>query len=241
MTYSPGGLKGQENGCLILKNTKLGRTRLQWAYYGVQEYISSLENNIMMSNKFACCSWCRQDNSLIGCWLPCELHICTKLTIRSIVINHLQNLMCDTSCGNAAVLMFIFCDYKEKREQTCVNLITSLLSQLLQEHCEHMSNSQKHFTVLKHVLELYQKHKNMKTQPSHKEFLETLRIEIAQSYLSAFIVLDALDEGPEDEGIQQNLMSNLQNLGAVQLLVTSHDLPSIARLMTRVPRLPIQA
>jgi len=153
------------------------------------------------------------------------------------VINHLQTLTRNT--GNA--LMFIFCDYKERREQTYVNLITSLLSQLLQERCERMGNSQERFMVSGHVTKLYESHTRVQTRPSNEEFLEMLRTEIAK-FPSAFIVLDALDEGPEDEGTQNNLVSNLRNLGgAVRLLVTSRDLSPIARLMTGVPQLPIQA
>ena len=153
------------------------------------------------------------------------------------MINHLQTLT--RNAGD--VLMFIFCDYKERREQTYANLIASLLSQLLQERCERLGDSRKRFSVSEHVRKLYERHIQAETRPSNEEFLETLKIEIDQFYLSAFIVLDALDEGPEDEGIQHNLVSNLQNLGAVRLLVTSRDLPPISRLMTGVPRLPIQA
>jgi hypothetical protein len=138
--------------------------------------------------------------------------------------------------------MFIFCDYKERREQTCANLIASLLSQLIQERCDRMENSQDRFMVSEHVIKLYEKHARTETRPSNEEFLEALRIEIAKFYSSAFIVLDALDEGPEDEGTQKNLVSNLRSLGgAVRLLVTSRDLLPIARLTAGVPQLPIQA
>ena len=239
MTYSPGGSKGRENGYLIPKNTRLGRAGPHQVYYGVRENVGDPKIYIVMSNEFACCSWCRQDHSFVWCWFPCELPICTKLTIRSIVINHLQSLTRNT--GDA--LVFIFCDYKERKEQTYSNLIASLLSQLLQERCERMADSQNRFMVSDHVMELYERHTRSETRPSNEEFSETLRIEIAKFYSSAFIVLDALDEGPEDEGIQNNLVSNLRNLGGatVRLLVTSRDLPQIARLMAGVPRLPIQA
>ena len=154
------------------------------------------------------------------------------------MINHLQSLTRNT--GDA--LMFIFCDHKERREQTYANLITSLVSQLLQERCERIEDSSKRFKVPEHVMKLYETHKKMETRPSNGEILETLRIEISQFYSSAFIVLDALDEGPEVEGTQNNLLSDLRKLGGgVRLLVTSRDLPPIARLMDGVPRLPIQA
>jgi hypothetical protein len=237
VTYSPGGSKARENGCSIPKNTKLGRAGPQQVYYGVRENVSDPKITIVLSNEFDCRSWCRQDDSLVWCWLPCQLRICTNLTIRSVVINHLQSLTRNT--GDA--LMFIFCDYKERREQTYANIITSLLSQLLQERCERMGNSQERFMVSEHVTKLYERHTRTQTRPSNEECLEMLRTEISK-FPSAFIVLDALDEGPEDEGTQNNLVSNLRNLGgAVRLLVTSRDLPPIARLMAGVPQLPIQA
>jgi hypothetical protein len=44
VTYSPGGSKGRENGCLTPKNTKLGRAGPQRVYYGVQENVSDQKN-----------------------------------------------------------------------------------------------------------------------------------------------------------------------------------------------------
>ena len=55
-THSLGGSKGRGNGCLSLKNTKLGRVGPQRVYYGVRANVSEAKINtkssIVMSNEF---------------------------------------------------------------------------------------------------------------------------------------------------------------------------------------------
>jgi hypothetical protein len=126
----------------------------------------------------------------------------------------------------------IFCNHKERTAQTDTNLVASLLKQLVEER----------YTVSKHVQALYEKHMKTGTRPTSQEFLDALRSEVEAFYSSAFIVLDALDEGPEHEGTRANLISNLQNLsGTIRLMVTSRDLPSISEAMVGIPRLQIHA
>lgn len=103
--------------------------------------------------------------------------------------------------------MCIFCNHKERTVQTDTNLVASLLKQLVEER----------YVVSKHVRELYEKHVKKGTRLTNQEFLDTLRLEVETFYSSAFIVLDALDEGPEDEGTRVHLISNLQNLSGDML------------------------
>jgi len=57
-----------------------------------------------------------------------------------------------------------------------------------------------------------------------------------------FIVVDALDECPEDNGTRAGLVTELRSLpGTVNLMVTSRDLTSIARVFLGAKRLDIRA
>lgn len=145
---------------------------------------------------------------------------------RSVVVNHLQRAL----NGTNAVTMCMFCNHKERTEQTYENLIGSLLKQLVLE-CPIVSAS---------VENLYRGHLEKNTRPTSREFLDTLNSEIEAFFSSAFIVVDALDEGPDHEGTRASLVSDLRNLSSkVRLLVTSRNLPSIKDAMAGVPRLQV--
>jgi len=59
--------------------------------------------------------------------------------------------------------------------------------------------------------------------------MTSLKSEI-KLYSKVFIVVDALDESPEDEGTRADLLVALQSLsGTVNLMVTSRDFSPIAR------------
>jgi hypothetical protein len=147
-----------------------------------------------------------------------------EINIRSVVVNHLQAV----TLGTNAVAMCIFCNHKEHTVQTYVNLIVSLLKQLVQE-CS---------TVSPFMRKLYDEHFKKSTHPSVQEFLGTLKLEIDTFYSSAFIIVDALDEGFE----RARLVYDLRNLSrAIRLMVTSRDLLSIRGTMLEIPRLEIRA
>jgi hypothetical protein len=111
------------------------------------------------------------------------------------------------------------------------NLIASLLKQIVQD--QH--------AVSDNVKSLYRYHKHRKTRPTGEEFINALTLEI-MAYSKVFIVVDALDECPEDNGTQANLLKALRSLtGSVNLMVTSRDLPSIAQHFRATKHLDIRA
>jgi hypothetical protein len=130
--------------------------------------------------------------------------------------------------GTNDVTLFIFCNHKERMAQTYIDLIASLLKQLVQERS----------AISPYVKGLYDKHFKKCTRPNVQEFLNTLRQEIDTFYTCAYIIVDALDEGPE----QSRLLYDLRHLSnSVRLMVTSRDLPSIGGSMREIPRLEIHA
>jgi hypothetical protein len=128
--------------------------------------------------------------------------------------------------------MCIFCNHKERTDQTYTDLVASLLRQLVEERG----------TVSMQVEKLYTEHTKKNTRPTSQEFLDALKREISAFCSTVFIVVDALDEGPEHEGMRADLVADLRNLGgACRLMITSRDLPSIGEIMVGVPRLEIHA
>ena len=132
--------------------------------------------------------------------------------IRSVVIDHLQSTLNDNTA-----IAWIYCNYKEKSEQTLVNLFGNLLKQLIL----------KRSSVPRHVRRLYEEHRKQNTRPAHSRIVKALQSEI-ESYSKTFIVVDALDKCPEGSGTRLGLLEGLRSLpGNVSLMVTSLELPGI--------------
>lgn len=127
-------------------------------------------------------------------------------------------------------IAWIYCDYKHSSEQTLVNLIGSLLKQLVQER-----------RISDDVKRLYEHHSKRSTRPTPEEVGRLAKSEIS-SYSKAFILVDALDECPEESGTRQNLLKELQSLpGNVNLMITSRDLPTIQQEFKGERRLDVSA
>jgi hypothetical protein len=114
--------------------------------------------------------------------------------------------------GNETGIAAIYCNYKDIEVQTPANLFASLWMQLVESH-----------PISDDVKMLHQKHINRNTRPSLSEILQVLRSEIDDySGSKVFIIVDALDECPEDNKIRETILTELRALqSTVHLMVTS--------------------
>jgi hypothetical protein len=127
--------------------------------------------------------------------------------VRSIVVDHLRKQF-----GNETGIAAIYCNYKDIEVQTPANLFASLWMQLVESH-----------PISDDVKMLHKKHIDRSTRPSLSEILQVLRSEIDDySGSKVFIIVDALDECPEDNKIRGTILTELQALqSTVHLMVTS--------------------
>lgn len=80
---------------------------------------------------------------------------------------------------------------------------------------------------LQGAVELFERHSPRKTRPSLQEYT-TLLQDISRTFSRVFIVLDALDEAPEDNDSRRRLISQLKTLGhETSLLIFSRPLPNL--------------
>jgi hypothetical protein len=143
-----------------------------------------------------------------------------------MIVDHLQRFFRNVDVAVAC----IYCNYKEQIAQTVSNLIASLVRQLVQDRS----------VISDGIKTLYELHHYRGTHPTLDELTEALESEI-RTYSKVFVIVDALDECPED-GTRANLLGELQSLtGTVNLLVTSRGLSSIARQFEGASRLDIRA
>ena len=77
------------------------------------------------------------------------------------------------------------------------------------------------------------------TRPSHAECTQLLKSVVGRC-AKVFLVIDAFDEYPEEWRSQ--LVNELQNLQPkVNMMITSRDLPTIERQLSKAIRLAVQA
>ena len=93
--------------------------------------------------------------------------------------------------------------------------------------------------VSSHVKSLYKRHLHLNTRPTVDELTEALKIEIS-TYARVFLVIDALDECPQNGESGAQFLHILRSL-RVNLLLTARDIPLIARKFRGINRLEIRA
>jgi len=137
-----------------------------------------------------------------------------KTHMASIVIHHLQS--CETFSDPPAVA-YIYCGYREQHTQE--TLVSSLARQL----------ARLQRPIPPALEESYRNHDRNRTRPSLSE-LQSILCRVVNMYESCFIVIDALDECDESNGIRKDLLVTLKELRKstrANILVTSRDIPII--------------
>ncbi|UPK99891.1 hypothetical protein LCI18_010826 [Fusarium solani-melongenae] len=159
-----------------------------------------------------------------------------KTVISSVVVDHLRQQFNDSTIGIA----FVYCDYKDRLNQTPSNLLSSLVKQLAKQKQ----------VLPKEVKDLYDKHANKETFPSLDEY-STLFSQLVTSFSKTFIIVDGLDEhvGEEDDGsINMEFIDRLRQVerqnnmnGRMRLFVTSRENDTIRDQLDGCSSINIQA
>jgi Cdc6-like AAA superfamily ATPase len=153
-----------------------------------------------------------------------------KTIITSIVVRHLHNLLgSDSDVGIA----YLYCNFRQQHEQKSIDLIMSLLKQLVRQRP----------SLLNVVKSFYDIHKPKHTRPSFDEFLKVFQ-DVAASYSRTFIIVDALDEcqiSHEGRGMFMQEIFNIQSKLRVNIFVTSRFIQEIEARFDKSIRLEIRA
>ena len=138
-----------------------------------------------------------------------------KTFLASIVIEKLREIY---GAQNVAVFI-LYCNYNDPGTQSVQPLIASLVKQDIQERS----------VIDKKLGELHEAHYKKETRPTPDELKDLLDNAISQ-YDKTFIVVDALDEMP-DEKSRSDLVDFLRALKQKSnLLVTSRPMPAIKQI-----------
>ena len=141
------------------------------------------------------------------------------------MIDHLQQAF----QAPDVVVAFIYCNYKEREHHNPLNLMASLLQQLV----HGLPN------IPAQVRSAYDHHKRRLTRPSLIELSALIRAMVAQ-YFRVFLVLDALDECTEET--RSDIVLEIHRLPPnLSFLCTSRFAPDIEDIFGNTPQVEIRA
>lgn len=150
--------------------------------------------------------------------------------LASIVIQHLwEKFRYDASVGIA----YLYCDFRRQQEQKPIDLLASLLKQLVK--VQHSMPE-----ILKN---LYKFHKNQRTRPSIDEISKILR-SVVSNYSRVFFIVDALDKCQNSDKDSKRLLSEIFNIQAstgANFFATARFIPDIIREFKTIVILDIRA
>ena len=136
----------------------------------------------------------------------------------------IEHLLGRTSKEEGAAVAYLYCNYSDVEKQTASNLLSCLAYQLFtQQPCASTPEA------------------TGGTKSSIANSVTLLKSAIT-GLASVFIVIDALDEIPEEDGRRKAMISELLSLTpVVRLLILSRDLPNIRRQLKHAIHVEIKA
>ncbi len=175
--------------------------------------------------------WCPggRESNIFNVFLQADISLAGvgKSVLASIILNALQSPVCEkTLVQQKTFVLGVFCDHQSANTQTVENILRGFLKQRVQVH--GLSDS---------ITFFYDNN-----TPLFFDDLTEVLVEELQSFNRVYIILDALDEFPENDGGQEKLINALRMLGSKpRLIVMSRDLPTMASLFRTDTRLDIRA
>jgi hypothetical protein len=156
-----------------------------------------------------------------------------KTVTASIVVDYLKGRF-DVLDRRARVI-FLYCSHTSLQEQTPVNMLASILKQLVQAES----------TIPDTLGILYDIHLDLGTRPTLDDIFEILTSKLF-SQRRIFLIVDALDEYMEsDRSIEEGTLISklliLSHEAAYSLITTSRFIPPIMKLFKDHPRIEIRA
>ena len=138
-------------------------------------------------------------------------------------------------------ISYIYCDYKDRKTQTVVNLLSSLVKQIVLQQAD----------LPREVKDLFAAH-NDGQSPMSLDVYSKLLASLSSYFRRSFIVVDALDElminDDAMELMQMNLLDVLLNVqhtwncpGGYTLLFTSRNIGLIQEKLAKYARIEISA
>jgi hypothetical protein len=153
----------------------------------------------------------------------------SKTMMAAVAIDHLYRTAHSDDIGIAC----LFCSYKAQVDQSAPNLFAAVLKQLVQGRPD----------IAAPVMHMHDHHSKRGSKPSLDELTQAL-LSTCSSYSTVYIVIDALDECSNRDGVRRQLIDKMHDLQAgrnVRLLFTSRFIADVTQYFQSYPRLEVRA
>lgn len=153
-----------------------------------------------------------------------------KTMMAAIVIENLLQTVQSAAVG----VSYVYCNYRSQESQSTTSIFSAILKQSIQAKP----------SIPEPAIRLYENHASKGTRPGLQEILCTLEAVLTTSYSRVYLVIDALDELPDNEGTFFQLLRALRLLQAkvdIRLLATSRPILTIANEFKQLPSLDVRA
>ena len=152
-----------------------------------------------------------------------------KTMMAAVAIDYLYRMPHSDNIGIA----YLFCSYKAQVDQTAPNLLAAVLKQLIQGRPD----------IATPVMHMHDRYLKEGAKPSLDELTQALLF-VCSSLSVVYIVVDALDECTNTDGVRRQLIDKMCNLQAsrnVRLLFTSRFIPEVTQYFQSQPQLEVRA
>ncbi|KAL7791368.1 hypothetical protein V8C37DRAFT_382899 [Trichoderma ceciliae] len=152
-----------------------------------------------------------------------------KTRLSSLIINHLER----EPPHARSFCSYIYCDYSQRRNQSNVTLLSSILQQVLQNSSSEVLPSE--------VATLYSQHQKYNTRPTLAQITDILG-KLISTFESFHVIVDALDECADSEEDALRFISAVSSLGSsVKILCTSRSSSVFDAYFSTASRIEIYA
>ncbi|EGN97150.1 hypothetical protein SERLA73DRAFT_74855 [Serpula lacrymans var. lacrymans S7.3] len=128
---------------------------------------------------------------------------------KSVLASSMVKFLAEQHKTDGIAMSYIYCNYKDKARQAVSDLLANLLKQLVEGYISTFYSVKSSTTITNNI-----------------------------SFSRVFVIVDVMDEVPEDGHVPYELLCRLNALGA-SLLVTSHDIAPIGDLLCDAQRMDI--
>ncbi|KAK3315764.1 hypothetical protein B0H66DRAFT_604082 [Apodospora peruviana] len=151
------------------------------------------------------------------------------------VVDHLETYLLPASLKSDTNLAYVYCEYKADSLRPVSELLGEIVRQLVSRNED----------LVGPLLLLYDDHVEKRSRPTFDEIYNTLK-SILSLQRTVYLVVDALDEIPQENGKRRTFMDTLVRLqaetaGSLRMMVTARPLSDVVSKFKDSPTLEIQA
>lgn len=208
-------------------------------FYEVAKWLSALDFDPQQDAHFAhyqegTATWLLEDERFHK-WKAghCGLLWCTgkpgvgKTVLASLAFHHLTETAVQKDC----VVLGLYCEYRDAKQQSISKYLASLLQQLILQRG----------SLPESLKRIHRENKIKQSPIKAKDSLNLLQEQL-QDLERSYIIIDALDECTEENGVREELLDAVLHLPeSTSVMITSRDIHGLSERFTDATKMKVSA